>query len=92
MRDTGPPLDEEETRHRRGRKAGRKKFCIERRWVGPEKKPIFMWFYYSREWHVNRRYLTAKQRDQALVNLNHKVHNSHPGFNHFEYRAVEVSP
>ena len=66
------PIDIEVPKHRK--KTGKKLFKIEYRCVGGS-------FY--QDWRTNSRYETAKQRDQALHNLQSKRHHD---IQIFEYR------
>ena len=86
-RDKGPPIEEPDLNRKRARK-GSKRFAIERRYLGPDRK--FLAQFYNREWHIDRRYHTAKQRDQGLAAMIHRSKNSHVIYERWEYRCLDL--
>jgi hypothetical protein len=87
MPDKGPTI-EEKTRWRSRRRKGRKRYAIEQRYVGPERR--FLSWMWNRSWHMKSRYHTTKQRDQALAHFNHRRKNSHDLYRQWKFRPVEL--
>ena len=87
--DKGPQVDEPRERHQHPKRRDRRRkvFIIERRYVG---KPITSWLkrFFSREWHVYRRYTNGKSRNQALANLTRKAKAEAATGRGWEYRAA----
>lgn len=89
--DKGPPVEEPEWKHQKKQaKKGAKPFYVERRYTGPARQ-FLPWLEKQREWHVDRRFKTAKARDQCLRNLEHKrtSQNSYHFYTNYEYRGGE---
>jgi hypothetical protein len=80
-RDKAPPIEEVVRHQKKG--GGRKPFAIESRYIG-KLNLLFM----CKEWAIERRYKTEKQRDQALIHLQSKVDYGGYGI-HLEYRKHE---
>lgn len=70
-----PPLEDDCAKHKR--KAEKKRFGIERRYVGAELKLFGRDLYESfRVWHVYKRYETESSMERALKDHNNKGRNA----------------
>lgn len=86
-RDKGPEIDETNRRWK-FRKRGKKKFIIERRYIGPKKQWLTEMYESFREWHTDRKYETERARAEAFTALTRRQGNSHRIYDQWEYRIV----
>ena len=85
-KDNTPPFQEPENPVGTKGKKSRKRFAIEGRYVGESTLPFYRQF---REWHLFRKYNSARARDEALRTLSSS--GQADGYHSkYEYRAADL--
>lgn len=70
------------------KRKSKKTWLVERRYIGPERRSIFVFSkYFSRDWHSYRRYVTRSAAQKAVNDLSKP--DRWTATENFEYRVVQ---